>query len=66
MLRRMVSSRGGKYGYVVRSRHKAYRGMAGKGLSKTARAKIANAGRTHAARSRMAKKAARTRKRRRH
>lgn len=60
----MVSARGGKYGYVVRSRHKAYRGMAGTGLSKTARARIANAGRTKAGRSRMAKKAARTRKRR--
>lgn len=59
-----VSSRGGKWGYVVRSRHKAYRGMAKTGLSKSARAAIANAGRTHEARVRMARKAARTRKRR--
>jgi hypothetical protein len=60
----MVSARGGKYGYVVRSRHRAYRGMAKTGLSKSVRAAIANAGRTHAGRVRMAKKAARTRKRR--
>jgi hypothetical protein len=57
-----VSSRGGRWGYVVRSRHKAYRAI--KGLSKSARAAIANKGRTFAGRSAMAKKAARTRKRR--
>lgn len=59
----MVSSRGGKYGYVVRSRHKAYRSMRRKGgMSKAKAARIANAGATRAARSRMARKAARTRK----
>ena len=59
-----VSDRGGKFGFVYRSRHKAYRGMAKTGLSKESRARITNAGKTHAARSRMAKKAARTRRRR--
>lgn len=61
----MVSSKGGRFGFVYKSRHKAYRGMP-KSLSETARAKIANAGKTHAGRVRMAKKAARTRKRRGH
>lgn len=61
----MVSARGGKWGYVHRSRHKAYRGMRRKGtMTKSKAARIANAGLTHAARSRMARKAARTRKRR--
>lgn len=59
----MVSSRGGKWGFVYRARHKAYRGMP-KSMSKTLRAKIANAGKTHADRVRMARKAAATRKRR--
>ena len=59
----MVSSRGGKYGFVYRSRHKAYRGIKkAVGGDKSRAARIANAGRTHAARVRMAKKAARTRK----
>ncbi len=57
----MVSSRGGKYGFVYRSRHKAYRGIRRSGLSKSSAARISNAGRTHIARSRMAKKGARTR-----
>jgi hypothetical protein len=59
----MVSSRGGRFGFVYPSRQRAYKGMP-KSLSKGARARIANAGRTHADRVRMAKKAARTRKRR--
>lgn len=59
----MVSSRGGKYGFVYRSRHKAYRGIKRSvGGNKSKAARIANAGRTHAARVRMARKAARTRK----
>lgn len=60
----MVSAAGGKKGFVYRSRHKAYRGIRESGLSKSAAARIANAGRTKAGRSAMAKKAARTRKRR--
>jgi len=58
----MVSSRGGRYGFVFRSRHDAYRALRKKGASKTKAARIANAGRTHAQRSAMARKASRTRK----
>lgn len=58
----MVSARGGRYGFVYKSRHAAYRAITG---SKQKKARIANAGRTKAGRSRMARKAARTRKRRR-
>lgn len=57
----MVSAAGGKKGYVHPSRHAAYRSIPG---SKQKRARIANAGVTKAGRSRMAKKAARTRKKR--
>lgn len=60
----MVSDRGGKYGYVVKSRQDVYRALRRQGKSKQVAAKIANAGRSKVARSRMAKKAARTRKRR--
>lgn len=59
-----VSDRGGKYGYVHRSRHDTYRALRRKGKSKSVAAAIANAGRTRAGRSAMARKAARTRKRR--
>jgi len=59
----VVSSAGGRKGFVYRSRHKAYRGIKKSvGGNKTKAAKIANAGRTHAARVRMARKAARTRR----
>lgn len=57
----MVSARGGKYGFVYPSRHGAYRKIRG---TKRKRARIANAGRTFPQRSRMARKAARTRRRR--
>lgn len=60
----MVSSRGGKYGFVYRNRHKAYRRLRAQGKSQKVAAMIANAGKNFAGRSRMAKKAARTRKRR--
>lgn len=60
----IVSSKGGKKGFVYKSRHKAYRRVRSKGKSKKVAAMIANAGNTWAGRSRMAKKAARTRKRR--
>lgn len=60
----MVSSAGGRKGFVYRSRHAAYRALRRQGKSKRVAAMIANAGRTHVARSRMAKKAARTRQRR--
>lgn len=58
----MVSSRGGKYGFVYRNRHDVYRALRRQGKTKKVAAMIANAGRTHPQRSRMAKKAARTRK----
>lgn len=60
----MVSARGGKYGYVAPQRQNVYRALRRQGKSKTVAAKIANAGLTHVQRSRMAKKGARTRKRR--
>lgn len=58
----VVSSRGGRHGYVVKSRHNVYRALRRKGKSKSTAARIANAGRTRSARSRMARKAARTRR----
>lgn len=57
----MVSSAGGRKGYVARSRHRAYRALRRKGMSKRSAARISNAGVTHGQRSRMARKAARTR-----
>lgn len=59
----MVSSKGGKFGYVAKSRHNVYRKLKGKYGKKIA-AMISNKGRTKAGRSAMAKKAAATRKRR--
>lgn len=61
----MVSSKGGRHGYVARSRHRVYRALRRKGYSKRRAAQISNAGVTHAQRSRMARKAARTRRSRR-
>ena len=58
----MVSSRGGKFGFVFRSRFRAYNALRRKGMSKKRAAEIANAGHTFPQRSRMARKAARTRK----
>jgi len=60
----VVSSAGGRKGFVYQSRHPAYRAIRSKGNSKSKSAAIANAGRTHAARVRMSRKAARTRRRR--
>jgi uncharacterized protein (DUF302 family) len=60
----MVSARGGKYGYVVRSRQDVYRALRRKGKSKRIAAMISNAGRTKAGRKIMARKGARSRKRR--
>lgn len=39
----MVSSRGGKYGFVYRSQHDRYRALRRKGYSKKKSARIANA-----------------------
>lgn len=60
----MVSDRGGRFGFVYKSRQSAYRALRRKGTSKSKAARISNAGRTRAGRSRMARKAARTRRRR--
>lgn len=54
----MVSSRGGKYGFVYASRQNVYRALRRKGMTKTKAAQIANAGRTHLQRKVMARKAA--------
>ena len=62
---RLVSSAGGRKGYVVRSRHRTYKALRREGASKSKAARISNAGVTHAERSRMARKAARTRRSRR-
>lgn len=61
----MVSDRGGKFGYVVRSRQDVYRALRRKGKSQKVAAQIANAGRSKAGRVRMARKGVRTRRRRR-
>jgi hypothetical protein len=58
----MVSSRGGKYGFVYKSRQRVYKALRRQGKSKTVAAKIANGGHSHAQRSRMARKGARTRR----
>lgn len=57
--------RGGVLVAIKPNRRHVYESLTGKGMSKKKAAKIANAGTTHAKRSRMAKKAARTRKKRR-
>ena len=57
----MVSARGGRYGFVYASRQSAYRALRKQGVSKAKAARISNEGKTHAARSVMARKAARTR-----
>lgn len=57
----MVSSRGGKWGFVYKGRQNVYKALRRQGKSKTAAAKIANAGRTHTARSAMSRKGARKR-----
>lgn len=58
----MVSARGGRYGFVYRHRQRVYKALRRQGKSKTVAAKIANAGRSHVDRSRMARKGARTRR----
>lgn len=58
----MVSDRGGRYGFVYKSRQRVYRALRRKGLTKTRAAEISNAGRSHAQRSLMSRKAAKTRR----
>lgn len=58
----MVSARGGRWGFVYRSRQAAYRALRKQGMSKGKAARISNAGQTHAQRSAMARKGAAARK----
>jgi hypothetical protein len=58
----MVSSKGGKAGFVYKNRQDVYRALRREGKSKKVAAMIANAGHSKAGRKSMAKKAARTRK----
>ena len=60
----MVSDRGGRWGFVYRSRQSAYKALRRQGASKAKAARISNAGRTFARRSAMARKGWRTRQRR--
>ncbi len=46
----MVSARGGRHGFVYRSRHRAYRAIRRKGKTKSMAARIANAGKSRAGR----------------
>lgn len=58
----MVSSRGGKYGFVYPSRQRVYKALRRQGMTKSKAARIANGGLTHVQRSVSARKAAKTRK----
>lgn len=57
----MVSARGGRFGFVYRSRFSTYRALRRQGMSKSKAARISNEGATRAGRSLMARKAAKTR-----
>lgn len=58
----MPKGKGGRIRGIATGRGKVYEALKGR-LGKRSAARIANAGETHAARSRMAKKAERTRRR---
>jgi hypothetical protein len=58
----MVSDKGGKFGFVYKSRQDVYLKLVAKGMSQEKAARIANKGHTKAGRKSMARKAARTRK----
>jgi hypothetical protein len=57
----MVSDRGGRWGFVYKSRQRVYAALRRKGMSKSRAARISNEGHTRAGRSLMARKAAKTR-----
>lgn len=59
----MVSDRGGRWGFVYKTRQDVYRALRRKGASKSKAARISNAGRFRTGRSSMARKGARTRRR---
>lgn len=56
--------KGGKHGNIPRSRSSAYEALRRKGFSKQSAARISWEGKTKSGRKKMARKAARTRKRR--
>lgn len=58
----MVSDKGGRFGFVYKMRQNVYRALRRQGKSERVAAMIANRGDTHAERSAMSKKGARTRK----
>jgi hypothetical protein len=58
----VVSDAGGKKGFVYKNRQNVYKALIREGKPKSVAAAIANGGHTQVQRSRMAKKAARTRK----
>jgi len=58
----VVSDRGGRAGFVYRSRQSVYRALRRKGMPKSKAARISNEGVTRAGRSLMARKAAKTRR----
>jgi hypothetical protein len=60
----VVSDRGGRFGFVYLNRQRVYKALRRQGASKAKAARISNAGRFHVQRSRMARKAAKTRRRR--
>jgi uncharacterized protein (DUF302 family) len=59
----MVSTRGGRHGFVYANRHDVYRALRRQGASKTKAARIANAGHTSSGRKTMAAKSRRSRRR---
>ncbi|GGW98781.1 DUF7218 family protein [Streptomyces chartreusis] len=59
----MVSAKGGRAGFVYRTRWDTYRALRRKGMSKSKAARISNEGVARSGRSAMARKAARTRRR---
>lgn len=58
----MVSDRGGRWGYVEKSRQRVYKALRREGKTASVAAAIANAGRSAAARSGMSRKGAKTRR----
>lgn len=58
----MVSSKGGKFGFVYPNRQRVYRALRREGKSKSVAAAIANAGHTKVQRKAMAKRSAMTRR----
>ena len=60
----MVSDKGGRAGFVYKTRQSVYRALRRKGMPKSRAARISNAGLFRPGRVRMARKGARTRQRR--